>query len=109
MGLWDLDLILQWSLGWGVEDKVLVPPPDALRAALVLVWIFTLLCNQRKLRRAAQAGDEAAARSVVLPAFSPLLKWYACTPSPLPRVYLLTLPSPGWLSGLPFSASLPAR
>lgn len=80
----DWGLLTLWSLGWGSKLKPQVPSPDALFAALALLWLAVLVLGQRGARvRATSAwssrhrGDDRAASKIMLPIFIPLLKWLA--------------------------------
>ena len=74
---WKVDIILQWTLGWGLRKDVLLPPPDFLAGIVTCVWVVWLWRNQRRVRAAAQDGDVDAASKVLLQAFVPLVWRYA--------------------------------
>ena len=75
----DWSLITLWALGYGSPSAAAsslsgVPSPDALFAALALLFVGALLAAQRGARARARRGDEAAAARALLPLFLPLLR-----------------------------------
>jgi hypothetical protein len=72
---WEVDIILQWSLGWGTRRDFLLPPPDFIAGCAVWLWTLALYRQQKRVRIAAQGGDEVAAQKVLLQAFIPLIAW----------------------------------
>lgn len=76
---WEVDLILQWSLGFGEASNPLLPPPDAMAGGILCVWAVVLKLNQRAIRRSVEEGN-ASARALILPYFGRVLTCVAiCT------------------------------
>ena len=73
---WEVDLILQWTLGFGETDEPLLPPPDAIAGLILCLWAALLKYNQRSIKRTAEDGDPVSSRSLILPYFSRILTWY---------------------------------
>ena len=69
-----MDLILQWSLGFGEASNPLLPPPDAMAGGILCVWAVVLKLNQRAIRRSVEEGN-ASARALILPYFGRVLTW----------------------------------
>lgn len=81
---WEVDIILQWTLGWGLRKDALLPPPDFLAGCVVCIWVVCLYVHQRRVRVLAQSGATeaertSAARHVLLPAFTPMLVRYVAS------------------------------
>ncbi len=78
---WEVDLILQWTLGFGEADEPLLPPPDALAGLILCLWAAIVKYNQRTIKATAEEGDVVSSQSLILPYFSRVLTWSVLTHS----------------------------